>query len=736
MQQVTSLRPPAPGPAPWLVIPHGKTSKDQTFYSILEPEKNYLRRIPEFRRKFCWASDHGWMVMSDDEDSADDHYFLWNPVSLETIQLPPLSLKTREQSYKCTLSSPPSNPDCMVLFFGTRIRVILFCRPRDQQWTKRDYDEETEKDIIRGAVGFKGKIYALTFTWTRLVVIDAVKPDHLSIRLLEAKKPKLPPNTRTLKQYLMESCGELFVVYKIFLFLSCNEISTIEAFRMDFYQLQWVKAENLDDRVFFLGENGSMSCYATELRVRGGCTYFTFPRDKSLYKFNQEDGAVSVSLPCPNLPTPWFSPTWVMPNLRQEDVHPKIEEEENDEKEMEDMKDEGQEGLVRVTAVVKERNWFDLPWDILTLIAGRLLLVDYMYFRSTCRTCRLVAPPIQWRTASVGLEMESLSPWLMFLKKEDGNCNFIDPKHNDTYLMNISELFGATIRFSKGGWLLMSQGDHSMFFFNPFTRSKIQLPDLHRECYIFSGISFSSLPTSSDCVVFCISEMIAYFICKGDEDWNHFYIDYKIFMPYANNPVFYNEAFYCLGEEGKVGVFDLRNEFSWTVLAKPEKPCTSIYHYYLAECDGELLSVFVGYMGNFVEVFRLNCSMMAWIKVKSLGNHMLFISHSSSISAVAKTPEMANKIYFSKFRSDSIVYYSLETGRFHSFGSEHSMMNFYDLREHVYCGWIEPRSEKRSHWLVFMLEKSNNRYKKKTKPDDHIQLTPGGSKVGRQIRNE
>ena len=82
---------------------------------------------------------------------------------------------------------------------------------------------------------------------------------------------------------------------------------------------------------------------------------------------------------------------------------------------------------------------------------------------------------------------------------------------------------------------------------------------------------------------------------------------------------------------------------------------------YLVECDGELFSVFVGDMRKWVQVFKLNESKMTWIKVENLGNHMLYLSCSSSFSVMAKTPGMENKIYFHIFCGQSMVFFSLET---------------------------------------------------------------------------
>jgi hypothetical protein len=67
---------------------------------------------------------------------------------------------------------------------------------------------------------------------------------------------------------------------------------------------------------------------------------------------------------------------------------------------------------------------------------------------------------------------------------------------------------------------------------------------------------------------------------------------------------------------------------------------------------------------------------------------MLFVGK-TSFSAVAKISEMENKIYFSRFYDQSIVFYSLETKKYHTF--ENEVVNFESVREAHNCSWIEPR---------------------------------------------
>lgn len=161
------------------------------------------------------------------------------------------------------------------------------------------------------------------------------------------------------------------------------------------------------------------------------------------------------------------------------------------------------------------------------------------------------------------------------------------------------------------------------------------------------------------------------------------------FAPWRNNPVFYNEVFYCLDLRGNLGCIDAK-ESTWVVLDEPRGPCSSINQSFLVELEGNLLAVFLSQFRTCVKVFRLDMDTMLWVKVESLGKYMWFISNTSSLSAIAPNSRMANKIYFPRFHGEDIVYDSLDTCKYHTFGSQHySGTDFYNTKEQLYCSWIE-----------------------------------------------
>ncbi|XP_026432656.1 F-box/kelch-repeat protein At1g57790-like isoform X2 [Papaver somniferum] len=482
---------------------------------------------------------------------------------------------------------------------------------------------------------------------------------------------------------------------------------------MDFDSMTWEQVESMDDYVFFLSDNTQLSCLASDLGLSKGYVYYTQDEEMSMYKYDLEDESILLSLPCPNLPAPWYMPEWLMisatprfgESTRTTDhvsekngcIHKVIAAMENQTVDKEDDKDD-----------VKEAGpWMMLKDDhMVWLISNYLHTLDYIHLRGVSKKYHTMLD-LRRSSSTMTVQTIDLSPWLVF-PKHRAVFDFINPMHNnENYLMNIPELLkGSRIRFSKGGWLLLSKGK-TLFFYNPFTRSTVKLPVLPDLCpqYAFTGISFSSLPTTSDCVVFAINKssrdaVEISFIKRGDEFWTRDVYS-NVYLPPRrknvdfelnfNNPVFHRGAFYCLDLNGTLGVFNLEHDISWEILAMINPPnCDFIYKSFLVECDGKLVSVLLGHLGKWVRIFRLNDVEMVWVEVKHLGRHMLCISNTSCTSAMAPTGRMENKIFFPRLHNDEIVYYSLDTGMYHSLGSKHCAKDYRDSKENLNCSWIEP----------------------------------------------
>ncbi|XP_038721122.1 F-box protein At4g12382-like [Tripterygium wilfordii] len=133
------------------------------------------------------------------------------------------------------------------------------------------------------------------------------------------------------------------------------------------------------------------------------------------------------------------------------------------------------------------RCWSDLPYHVLVLIGKKLTIADHLSFRAVCKEWRLVSKiccPLQFTTESL---------WLMFLRnprRKSAQWKIGDPSSGFIYTIDAPLLSAGTTRprclLSKHGWLLLysTNPSPSLFFFNPVSQARIDLP----WCDAFSGI--------------------------------------------------------------------------------------------------------------------------------------------------------------------------------------------------------------------------------------------------------
>ena len=121
---------------------------------------------------------------------------------------------------------------------------------------------------------------------------------------------------------------------------------------------------------------------------------------------------------------------------------------------------------------------------------------DYMNFRVACRKWKFLLPPCRWSCINSARSCTAIpNPWLMFFQQEKYTFHFCDPRENVTYHKKMAtKLYrDCVIQCAKDGCLVVSQGERSKFFFESFTNTRIQPPDLP-VYYCMNDICFSASP--------------------------------------------------------------------------------------------------------------------------------------------------------------------------------------------------------------------------------------------------
>ncbi|XP_027072796.1 F-box/kelch-repeat protein At1g57790-like [Coffea eugenioides] len=336
-----------------------------------------------------------------------------------------------------------------------------------------------------------------------------------------------------------------------------------------------------------------------------------------------------------------------------------------------------------------QQTWLELPEDLLEMIISRLTLSENIRASVVCK---------QWLAVAISVRVVNKPPWLMFFPKYGDLVEFYDPLHRTFYTLELPELVGSKVCYSKDGWLLIYKtSTNRLMFVNPYTRELIKLPKLELTYQI---VAFSAAPTSSCCIVFTIKHIsptiIAISTCHPRAaEWTT--INYRNRLPFVssiwNKLVFCGGKFYCLSLTGWLGVYDPEKR-SWVVHVLPPPKCPENFFVknwwkskFMAEHNGEIFVIYTSSEVNPV-MYKLDQAIKEWVEVKTLGGLSIFASFLSSHAKIDLLGTMRNSVYFSKVRfyGKHCVSYSLDDNRYYP------RKQFYDWGEEDPFGsiWIEP----------------------------------------------
>ncbi|XP_010433552.1 PREDICTED: F-box protein At4g00893-like [Camelina sativa] len=309
----------------------------------------------------------------------------------------------------------------------------------------------------------------------------------------------------------------------------------------------------------------------------------------------------------------------------------------------------------------------DLPIDVLGVIMSRLILKDNIHASATCTS---------WCKAAVSVRVVEKYPWLMFFPKGDNSVELLDPLQGKLYILNLPELPKSTVCYSRDGWLLMEKAkSKDMFFFNPYSRELITLP----ECwYAFDEFAFSCPPTSDNCVVVGIrflAEFVIISTCHpGATEWKTDTVPCYL-RPFYNqsNIVYCKDRFYCFNARGTLFSFH-PSSLTWSYTGADQIKCPYVYDrekygwsekgVSLVEKKGELFVLFTS-SNEKPLVYKLISGKWEEMIPTALDSLNIFVSYYNS-ELRSNLPRMKNDVYFSRFsyKGQRCVTYSFDESRY------------------------------------------------------------------------
>jgi len=291
-----------------------------------------LKAIPELEDKFVRTSCYGWLLLQ--HSLYFLNFYLWNPMTLETIYLPLLEnlldLDDDVRISTCALTSSPDDDDDFAVFVFCDY-FALSCRPRsdhDPRWRVDEIEIEGEQASISDAIACNRVIYACASysvgdedaykhsLITLKVNVDGDHDDKFSSSLLLDVPDRIHPKCNGYQTYLLESNSQ---VYYVCLAVSNDpRIDAVEIWELNLDKKEWVEVKSLNDRAFFLGRDSCTWCWAsTEVEANSvfllRALNLDDGLDSTLGQYRLEDHSLTVYLPCPKLLSPRTRPFWFIP---------------------------------------------------------------------------------------------------------------------------------------------------------------------------------------------------------------------------------------------------------------------------------------------------------------------------------------------------------------------------------------------------------------------------------------
>ncbi|KAL5702318.1 hypothetical protein ACHQM5_027548 [Ranunculus cassubicifolius] len=250
---------------PWLMLCGQNDSKKTSCLSVLQ-NNVWEMEVPEACGKYFWGSFQDWLIVVERCQSNVIEICFLNPFLNAKIQLP----RTFDIFSKIVLSASPTDRDCVTLLLTEYGSWIWCWTPGAKAWCRRSLR-------IDDVVFCNGSFYFVNPENDVLIlnakcVINAMKEENSGCGIpSQCHKVDMPNRSSwcglRLRRYLVESCGEVLLVCRLFERFNgeFRETRTFEVFKLDVTGMVWVKMESLGDRILFIGKCDSKSFSSKEL---------------------------------------------------------------------------------------------------------------------------------------------------------------------------------------------------------------------------------------------------------------------------------------------------------------------------------------------------------------------------------------------------------------------------------------------------------------------------------------
>lgn len=284
-----------------------------------------------------------------------------------------------------------------------------------------------------------------------------------------------------------------------------------------------------------------------------------------------------------------------------------------------------------------------------------------------------------WREAVKSVTVVHKYQWFISIPTWGNSVDLLDPLQGMKYTMNLPEKGVTDVSYSKDGWLLMRRSCFmQFFFFNPYSREHISLPDNELP---YQAIGFSSAPTSGNCTLVMLDPISEYIVAistcyPGATEWTTTKFSFSLpFDPdnIHSNLVYANDRFYCFTLGGVLFEFDpasrTLNLQAWDDVRFPEIHNNQWPYLpkelYLMEQKGELILMYT-YGREKPVVYKLVSS--KWEEMRSTLDGLTIFASLCCSETRMNVSGMKNSVYFPNYalrNNKQCVSYSYDDARYY-----------------------------------------------------------------------
>ncbi|KAJ9165904.1 hypothetical protein P3X46_020719 [Hevea brasiliensis] len=345
-------------------------------------------------------------------------------------------------------------------------------------------------------------------------------------------------------------------------------------------------------------------------------------------------------------------------------------------------------------------DWTQLPPELIETISKSITVyADYLHSRAVCRTWRSSIPKNPYH-------LPPQLPWLMLPQSQYNQSHraFFNLSTNKFHFLNLPEASHRNRHCgSSHGWLIILDDSPLVLLINPLTRAKFSLPPLTSFPNVVSfnysdiGREYALQNSSGDRYTRSLRQMRDWFIKKvvlsssplkasnfvamtilnqtGDlaycRNGNQSWTIIENARSFCEDVVCFNGFFYAVNKSGQIAICDVTSDSPEVSFIETPRQAGGDMQYLVSSAD-ELLLVtryldlefevdhpdrqqYIMYRTIRFEVFRLDWSGPRWVRVRSLGDKVLFIGENTSLSLSATDFSgcMGNCIYYTDDYSDT-----------------------------------------------------------------------------------